>query len=281
MSKTFRWPGIKICFFCFLSVFLFVSCVSHLKDAKFYYVQAQKYSRIYKTREAVASYRKALEEAEKASRKNPSAQAYMLKGMAALNLGLWEKAEQSFLTAFSYGFEKGEEWAEWVSLFGLAVSLQEMGLEKAAFQLYADLLERAKLEPISVLSAQKYTDGVLEEALQKKGKDREKMLIRLLKKVENLTKKNMGCGYYHYLQSQILSHLSLYRRSFEEAVIAKELALPAEEISRDNDQQIVYCYKQLKETLPLKEWETFQAVYLEWIKRWNWQDPEIPEWKKR
>jgi len=64
-------------------------------------------------------------------------------------------------------------------------------------------------------------------------------------------------------------------------VMAKELSLPSERITRDNDLQIVFCYQKLKEKLSPRQWEKFFSSYLQWIKRWQWQDPETPEWKKR
>jgi tetratricopeptide (TPR) repeat protein len=101
------------------------SCTSYLEDAKFYYVKAQESSRAYEMETAIGSYKKSLQEAEKAVFKNPSSQAYMLKGLAELHLNLWEDSQRSFSAAFSLGFDKGQEWAEWVSLFGLASSMQE------------------------------------------------------------------------------------------------------------------------------------------------------------
>jgi len=263
-----------------LAVFL-SSCASHLRDAKFYYVQAQGFSRVYQTEKAVASFKKSLEEAEKEAAKKPSAQAFMAKGLAELHLSLWEEAEQSFLAAFSYGFDDGQEWAAVVSLFGLATSMQEMGLEDSAFQIYAYLVDKSKLKPVTVFAAQKYTELALQEALEEEGRQKEKQLSGLLKKVENLTKKDLSCGFFHYLQSQVLSHMGEYRKSFEEAVMAKELRLPTQEILRDNDLQIVFCFQRLREEMSQEEREKFHALYLEWVRRWRWPDPEIPDWKKR
>jgi tetratricopeptide (TPR) repeat protein len=260
---------------------LLCSCVSHLKDAKFYYAQAQGFSRVYQTEKAVASFKKSLEEAEKEVVKKPSAQAFMVKGLTELHLSLWEEAEQSFLAAFSYGFDDGQEWAAGVSLFGLASSMEEMGLEDSAFQIYAYLVDKSKLKLVTIFAAQKYTELVLQKALEEEGKQREKQLSGLLREIESLTKKDLSCGFFHYLQSQVLGHMVKYRRSFEEAVMAKELGLPTQEIMRDNDLQIVSCFQRLREELSQGESEKFHALYLEWVKRWDWPDPEIPDWKKR
>jgi len=62
--------------------------------------------------------------------------------------------------------------------------------------------------------------------------------------------------------------------------MGKELGLPTEEILRDNDLQIIFCYQSLKEELSSEEWEEFRAGYSEWIKKWKWKGPETPDWKK-
>ena len=194
---------------------LLYSCASHLKDAKLHYAQGQELSRIYKTEEAIASFQRSLEEAEQEVAKNPSAQAFMLKGMAEVNLEMWHDAEESFLDAFSWGFPKGQEWAEQVSLFGLASSLEEMGLEESAFKVYSYLVGKSKFRPVTLLSSQRYTDIVLRKALQEEGKERERSLERLLRTAEKLSNSDLSCGYYHYLQSQILSHTEEFKKSFE------------------------------------------------------------------
>ena len=260
-------------------LFSLTACVSHLKDAKFFYSQAQKFSRLYQTEKAVASFKRALIEAKLETEKHPSAQAFMLRGMAELNLGMWEEAKDSFINAFSYGFEKGEDWAREVSLLGLASSLDELQLEDPALKIYASILDKSRLRQVAVFAAQKYTDAMLKRALQKEGKEKQKLLTAALKTAEKLTNKDLSCGFYHYLQSQILSHLEDYKKSFEEAVMARELGLPKQEILRDNDLQIVFCYQSLEETLPAEEWEEFRSRYMAWVKRWNWRDAETPSWK--
>jgi tetratricopeptide (TPR) repeat protein len=261
-------------------LFSFPACVSHLKESKFYYSQGQEFSRLYQTEKAVASFKRALIEAELEVAKHPSAQAFVLKGMAELNLQLWEEAKNSFLNAFSYGFEKGEEWADEISLLGLASSLDELKLEDSALKIYASVLDKSKQRQIAVFAAQKYTEAMLKRALLKEGKEKQKLLTAALKTAEKLTAKDLSCGFYHYLQSQILSHLEDYKKSFEEAVMARELGLPKQDIFRDNDLQIVFCYQRLKEKLPLEEWDEFRSSYMAWVKRWNWKDPETPAWKE-
>jgi len=266
--------------FLLLCLFSLSACVSHLKEAKFYYGQGQKFSRLYQTENAVASFKKALKEAELAVQKHPSAQAYMLKGMAEMELVAWKEAEESFRKAFALGFEKGEGWAREASLLGLASSLEELGLEDSAFKIYSYLVNKSKLEQISILAAQKHMDIALERAMRQEGRQRQRLLAAALKTAEKLSDRDLSCGYYHYLQSQVFSHLADYKKSFEEAVMAKELGLPTEEILRDNDLQIVFCYRKLKEELSSEEWQDFHSRYMKWIKKWNWQDPETPAWKK-
>jgi tetratricopeptide (TPR) repeat protein len=281
MAEDFK-KRVRICVFLWLlPLILLSSCVSHLNDAKLYYIQAQEFSNSYKTEQAIASYKKSLEEIKKEVDKRPSSQALMLKGLIELNLDQWEEAEQSFLMAFSYGFEKGQEWAEWSSLFGLASSLQAMGLESSAFQIYEHLVSKSKLRPLTILSAQKYTDIALKNALNEEGKIQERLLTGLFRTVQNLSRKDLSCGYFHYLLSQVFSHMDEYRKCFDEAVMAKELGLPSEEILRDNDLQIVFCYERLKEKLPPAEWEPFRILYMGWVERWNWPGPQIPAWKER
>jgi hypothetical protein len=270
-------PKVFLLLFCF---FLLAACLSHLREAKFYYSQGQAFSRQYQTEKAIAFYKRALEEAKEEAKKHPSAQAYLLKGMAELNLELWKDAEASFLEAFSSGFEEGEEWASELSLLGLASSLPGLGLKDLALKSYSYLLDKSKLKPVSLYAAQKYTDLALAQSLPKEEKEKQKILNDLLKKMENLSEKDFGCGFYHYLQSQILSHLADYRKSFEEAAMARELGLPSEKIFRDNDLQIVFCYEKLKSLLPPEEWREYESHYEAWIKKWGWKDSQTPGWKK-
>jgi hypothetical protein len=263
--------------FCFA---LFSSCASHLRQAKLHYTQGQKYSRLYQTEDATGSFKRALEEAAREVSKHPSSQGYMLKGMTELKLKLWQDAEESFRLAHSHGFEKGEEWAQQVSLLGLALSLEELWVEDSSLRIYIFLIEKSKFSPVTILAAQRYTDAMLRKALRQEGKEREKLLASALKTAQKLSDGDLSCGFYHYLRSQILSHLADYGKSFESALMAKELGLPTEEIFRDNDLQIVYCYRKLKEELSSKEWEDFREKYMEWVKKWKWKGPEAPSWQK-
>lgn len=281
-SAAVLWNNRMFGFIILFFIYLFSSsaCVSHLKKAKFHYAQGQEYSRHYHTEKSISSYKRALEEAEIVVSKHPSSQGYMLKGMAELNLEFWKEAEESFRNAHSYGFEKGEEWAQQLSLLGLASSLEALGLESPSFRIYGYLLDKSKLKPVTIVAAQRYTDAMLRKALHLDGKEKKKQLSSALKEVQKLSDKDLSCGFYHYLQSQVYSHLADYRKSFEGALMGKELGLPTEEILRDNDLQIIFCYKNLKEELSSGEWDEFRARYSEWIKKWKWKGPETPDWKE-
>lgn len=257
------------------------ACTSHLKEAKLYYTQGEDYARVYDTQKATASFKRAREEAESQVKKDPSAQAYMIKGLAELNLDLWEEAKDSFLKANAFGFEKGEEWASQLSLYGLASTLLEMGLKESASDIFQSLLDRSKVKPVTLLAAQNHIDIELNRALGVETSDRDKQLKALLKTTDKLITKDLGCGYYHYLQSQVLAHLQEFRMSFERSVMARELGLPTEQIFRDNDNQIVYCYQKLKKLYQPEQWVSFEALYLDWVKRWGWKGPETPSWQMR
>ena len=267
--------------FLILVLFLAESCTSHLQQAKDLYARGTEQARYYQTETAQACFKKARQEAELETKKHPSAQAFSLKGMAEVKLELWEKAKESFIQAFSYGFESGEEWSRQLSLFGLAISFQEMGLNNSALNIFYYLIKQSKFSPIIQLAAQKYTDLSLMQALEKQDTEKEKQLDSLLKTLDSLVSKDLGCGFYHYLRSQVLGHKQDVYMSFEAAVMARELGLPTVEILRDNDNQIIYCYKKLKSSLSSTEFKDFFSLYQQWIKKWNWRGPDTPDWKLR
>lgn len=126
----------------------------------------------------------------------------------------------------------------------------------------------------------KYTEAMLNIALRIEGIERLKLLASVLKDVERLIERDLSCGFYHYLLSQVYSHLSDYRSSFKEAVMAKELGLPTQEILRDNDYQIIFCYQSLNKRLAGEEWEEFQTRYMKLVEKWKWKDALTPDWKK-
>jgi tetratricopeptide (TPR) repeat protein len=268
-------------FFLLFVLFLLLACVSPLRESKTAFVRGRESRALNQKAEAQSWFKRARIEARRECLRRPSAQAFMLRGLAEMELKLWGEAVESFRTAFSLGFSKGEEWADAVTLYGLGAALEEMGLERTALKMFGHLLERSKFRPVCELAAGRYTDRILGEALEKDKKERGKMLQSLLKRIERLSDKDLSCGFYHYLQAQVLFHLKQTMESFEQSVLAKELGLPSAEVSRDNDIQITVCYRELTSVLPAGERERFEKIYAMWINKWKWPDPLIPDWKEK
>ena len=263
-----------------LIIALSISCLAHLRRAKQYYAQGQDHARALHTELAVASWKRALDEAEQACRGKPSAQAFAVKGMAETNLGRWREAEASFLKAFSLGFDQGEAWATDAALAGLASSFEQLGLETPAMRIYAQLLDTSDFKPALMSAAEKRTNLVLARVISLGPDEKARALSGLGKTLDRLIDRDFACGLYHYLRAQVDGHLGDLRRSYEEAVMARELGLPSEKIVRDNDNQLVFCYDRLKESCPAPEWDAFAAAHARWAKKWGWRDDRTPDWKK-
>ena len=262
-------------------VISFLACSSPLQEVKLYFTRGQESLRHYNSAQARIYFQKTKEAANAAIKSQPVAQLYVLKGLAEVQLEEWSAARRSFSLAYSLGFDKGEKWAAEVALFGLAQSLGELGLSQQAGQIYDYLVTRSQFEPVTLLAAQRYVDFTLERSFTLEEREKEVLLRRLLNRVRSLIKENYHQGFYHYLSSQILAHQQLYRRSFEEAVMARELGLPTEEIWRDNDRQIIFCFRQLKKDLLKEDWQDFLQLYQRLITSWGWADEETPPWMKR
>jgi tetratricopeptide (TPR) repeat protein len=263
-----------------LAVIVSVCCLGHLGRAKRYYAEGQDHARALRTGQAVAAWKKALDEAGRAGQKKPSAQAYTVKGLAETSLGRWRDAEASFLRAFNLGFDDGEAWASDAALAGLAASFEEMELEAAALRIYGQLLDRSDFKPAQMIAAEKRTNLVLARLSGLDASERMKTLAGLNKTLDRLLDRDFGCGLYHYLHAQVDGHLGDLRRSYEEAVMARELGLPSDRIGRDNDNQLVFCYDNLRQSLPGPERDAFAVIHGGWAKRWGWRDERTPAWKK-
>jgi len=266
--------------FAVLIVLAFAACATHLERAKLHYSRGQELARTYRTAEAAASYKRALNEAGLASRSGSSAQAFMLKGLAEAGLERWTDAEASFLRASTLGFPDGQEWAADVARLGLAVSLQELGFEDAALHSLAGLLDKATFRPVVPEAARRWLDLNLARAARMDEKERAKGLAAIVRTLERLVDGEFSCGFHHYLLSQALGHARDYRRSFEEAAVARDLGLPSEKALRDNDLQAVFCYDSLREGLTPEDWREFEALYLRWTAKWGWKDARTPGWKR-
>jgi tetratricopeptide (TPR) repeat protein len=259
---------------------LSVSCLAHLSRAKKYYAEGQDQARASMTERAVASWKKAVDEAGQECRRKPSAQAFTVKGLAETNLGRWREAEASFLKAFSLGFDEGQAWASDAALSGLAASFEELGLEAAALRIYGQLLDKSDFKPALMIAAEKRTNLVLARAAELDPQEKGRALAGLNKTLDRLLDRDFACGLYHYLHAQVDAHLGDLRRSYEEAVMARELGLPSEKIGRDNDNELVYCYVRLIESLPPAEKDALAAAQARWARKWGWRDDRTPAWKK-
>jgi tetratricopeptide (TPR) repeat protein len=264
-----------------LALALVSACASHLSEAKSAYAKGQELSRSYRSEQAVAAYKRALAEAGLEARGGRAAQAYTIMGLAQVNLGLWKEAEANFAKAFSLGFEPGEAWASDVALLGLAVSCQELGLQESTLRTYNQLLGKSTFKPVLMAAAQKYADLVLSRSLNASKDEKEHALSGLVRTIEKLESGDYACGIYHYYHSQAESHRGDLRRSYDEAVMARELGLPSEKILRDNDNQIVFCFDRLKEILAGAGREAFVTAHEGWAKRWGWRDARTPGWQAK
>lgn len=264
----------------FLALGLLAGCAPHLKEAKLLYGRAQEHDRNYESGPAVAAMKRALIEAEAAARKDPSAQAFTLKGLAEVRLERWTEATESFRRAFAFGFDAGEQWAADTALFGAALSFEAAGLAEAAGRAYSHLMGKSKFTPVRQAAAGKHVDLVLSRALDLNDKDRDKALAGLVRDIGRLLDDDFAGGYSHYLLSQVLGHRAELRQSYEEAVMARELGLPSEKILRDNDNQIVFCRDRIRDALPADERAAFDAVHETLTRKWGWRDARTPPWKK-
>jgi tetratricopeptide (TPR) repeat protein len=259
---------------------LSVSCLAHLRRAKQFYAEGQDHARALRIEPAVTSWKMALAEAEQECRRKPSAQAFTIRGLAETNLGRWREAEASFLKAFSLGFATGEAWASDTALTGLAASFEELGLEALALRIYGQLLDKSDFKPALTTAAEKRTNLVIARAAGLDPEEKSRTLAGVNKTLDRLLDRDFACGLYHYLHAQVDGHLGDLRRSYEEAVMARELGLPTEKILRDNDNQIVYCYDRLEKALAEAEEKAFAAAHVSWTKKWGWRDARTPAWKK-
>ncbi|HOW85789.1 MAG TPA: hypothetical protein P5119_01345 [Candidatus Aminicenantes bacterium] len=263
-----------------LAVLLSVSCLTSLRRAKSYYAAGQARARSARTEEAVACWKKALDESVRACRRNPSAQSFTVQGLALASLGRWREAEGAFLQAFALGFGEGEAWASDSALTGLAASFEDLGLEAPALRVYGQIVDRSDFEPALMLAAERRTNLVLARAAELEPGERDRTLAALLKTLDRLIDRHFACGLFHYLHAQVDGHLGDDRRAYEEAVMARELGLPAEKIGRDNDNQLVYCYGRLLAALAPAERAALAAVQARWAAKWGWRDDRTPAWKK-
>jgi tetratricopeptide (TPR) repeat protein len=285
-SLTGGGSGLKLMAVFFALIFLTGCASSSLLKAKTDYLQAERLQRSLRQEEATAAYKRTRQEISAVISRKPSGEAYLLKGLTEVNLNLWEEAENSFRLAASLGEDKAQAWAEELRLFGLARSFEAQGWTETSTRLYGVLTEKGKYQPVVRASVGRLVDLRLKalvdfsEPLEAAQKEKNKILAEALKMVERAVEQEPACGYYHYLLAQVLAHQKDYNQSLEEAVMAKELGLPSEEIWRDNDLQIIFCYEQLEKSLQPAELTAFRARYNSWVKKWKWPTETTPDWKR-
>lgn len=256
------------------------ACSSHLRDAKLFYARAGEEEARFRTAEAAALYKRARLEALREAGRKPSVQAYLIKGLSEVNLEMWKEAESSFAGAVALGHDEARSWASDASLLGLAASFEELGLGDQSGRIYAALVKGSKFRPAVMTAASRRVEAVLRASLALPQKEKEKSLAGLLREIDSLLTDDYACGLYHYLASQVCGHSGDLGRGYEEAVAARELGLPSEKILRDNDNQLIFCYKGQLAGLPSPEREVFDAQHRAWTARWGWPSPEKPAWKK-
>lgn len=256
------------------------ACASHLRNAKTLYARAGEEAARSHVESAAALYKKARLEAGREAARKPSAQAYLVKGLAEVDLGMWKEAEASFVKAFSFGQDSAQAWASDAALIGLAASFEELGFDSQASRIYADVMKKSKFRPAVRTAASKRTEAVLRASLDLPDKEKDKALSGLLRELDSALTDDYACGLLHYLVSQVCGHTGDLLRAYEEAVIARELGLPSDKMLRDNDNQLVFCYKELSVGLPSSKKEEFEARHRTWTARWGWTGPETPAWKK-
>jgi hypothetical protein len=256
------------------------ACLTHLSRAKRFYTEGQEQARAFQTERAVAHWKRALEESVRACHSRPSAQSFTVRGLVECDLGRFREAEASFLAAYSLGFGDGKTWASDSALAGLAASFEGQGLEAPALRIYAQILDDSSFRPALMLAAERRTNLVLARLSSAPADEKARTLASLVKSLDRLLERDFACGLYHYLHAQVDGHLADLRRSYEEAIMARELGLPSEKIGRDNDNQLVYCYVRLLETLAPADRDALAAAQARWAAKWGWRDDRTPAWKK-
>lgn len=263
-----------------LAAALSAACLADLHRAKRSYAEGQALARASQTARAAATWKRSLDEAGRACRRHPSAQSFTVKGLAEANLGRWREAEASFLQAFNLGFDSGEAWASDSAMAGLAASFEDMGLEAPALRVYALLADKSDFKPALMVASERRTNLILARMAEAGPAERARNLAALAKSLDRLIDRDFACGLYHYLHAQVDGHMGDLRRAYEEAVMARELGLPSVKIGRDNDNQLVYCYIRLLESLPPSERDTLAAAQARWAAKWGWRDDRTPAWTK-
>ncbi len=208
------------------------------------------------------------------------AQAWLVKAQAEVELGSFEEARKSFVAARAAGAEFKDGWERVALLLGLASVYREMDLAPEAASFCESAMKEAKkLDPALFETAcARWVDltlGLSVGSLDQKSRAR--ILDGLENKVRSLADDSPTSGTLHYLLSQIEMHKEQYEEGWKQAVLARELGLPNDELLRDNDASLIFCYRRLIEN-GRQEFEARQSA---WTKRWSWSDPTRPAWMEK
>ncbi|MEW6363974.1 MAG: hypothetical protein AB1714_04980 [Acidobacteriota bacterium] len=254
-------------------------CATHrLETAKTHYVRAVELADRMDRGGAAAEFSRARDEAAKIAGSHAGdAQAWLIKGQAEIELGEFEEARRSFASARAAGADLGDGWERVAQLLGVASVYEAMEMPDDAAMLCETAMKTAKKECPEMFepAAARWVNLlVAEDASSEDPKARAKQLAGLEKKVRDLVEETPGSGTLRYLLSQVEVHLEDFAEGWGQAVLARELGLPTEELLRDNDNSLLFCYRQLIES-GRTEYDARQAA---WAKRWGWPDATHAPW---
>lgn len=251
------------------------ACATHrLERVKLHYLRAVELADRMDRAGAAAELKLVQSEAAKIG---GDPQAWLIKGQAEVELGLFEEARRSFARARESGGGIDTGWEQAAQLLGLAAVYEEMEMENVAAALCETALDQAKKAgpDLFEVAAGRWVDLTLGQVSpEDESKTRTKLLDGLDKKVRSMVGDTPTSGTLRYLLSQVEIHLEHYEEGWNQAVMARELGLRSEEILRDNDESLIFCYRQLKEKGQF-EYDERQAA---WAARWGWPTPEQAPW---
>ncbi|MBI2841010.1 MAG: hypothetical protein HYX75_22045 [Acidobacteria bacterium] len=258
-----------------LAAVLSCACATHrLEQVKEHYLRGIELVDRMDRAAAAAEFKLAQSEAAKLS---GHPQAWLIKGEAEVELGLFEEARRSFARARESGIGIDAGWEQAAHLLGMAAVYEEMEMDSVAAALCETALEKAKKAgpDLFEVAAARWVDLTLGQLSgEDESKTRTKILDGLDKKVRSMVGDTPTSGTLRYLLSQVELHLEHYEEGWNQAVMARELGLRSEEILRDNDESLIFSYRQLKEKGQF-EYDERQAA---WAARWGWPAPAQAPW---
>ncbi len=258
-----------------LAAVLSCACATHrLEQVKLHYLRAVELADRMDSAGAAAELKLVRSEAAKIE---GDPQAWLIKGQAEVELGLFEEARRSFARARESGIGIDAAWEQAAQLLGLAAVYEKMEMDSVAAALCETALEQAKKAgpDLFEVAAARWVDLTLGQLDgEDESKARTKILDGLDKKVRSMVGDSPTSGTLRYLLSQVELHLEHYEEGWNQAVMARELGVRSEEILRDNDESLIFCYRQLKEKGQF-EYDERQAA---WAARWEWPAPAQAPW---